>query len=289
MRIASEGVRVSLNLSVIILLSLRDVLSLSEESCLIFPSGCGYSRSLDLGPLSCLTSFSEESLRVRSSYLFLSSCLDILFFSFSGESPLNLSSRLALSSCFALSSYWLTLSSRRALSSDLCLSSCFDLSLLSSYLNLSSFLRSRFNSALDVFDGGTSTEPRWFVEHDVVAEVAVVDWACLSLECTVSHTFQFTIFNYHVYRHVCYYVYIHEDYKVYMHDIYCVYKPSLCVPEPSSRKPCGISPMEDQRVDQRDVGGSTRGTLAGHQRGTGGALAGTEWGDERGDGCPKLR
>ena len=60
-----------------------------------------------------------------------------------------------------------------------------DLSLLSSDLDLSSFLGSRFNSALDVFNGGTSTEPRWFVEHDVVAEVAVVNWACLSLECTV--------------------------------------------------------------------------------------------------------
>ena len=187
MRIASEGVRVSLNLSDVILLSLRDVLSLSEESCLIFPSGCGCSRSLDLGPLSCLTfSFREESLRVRSSYLFLSSYLDILSFSFSGESPLDRSSRLALSSCFALSSYWPTLSSRRALSSDLCLSSCFDdLSLLSSYLNLSSFLGSRFNSALDVFDEGRSTEPRWFVERDVVDVLAVVSWACLSLQCTV--------------------------------------------------------------------------------------------------------
>ena len=187
MRIASEGVRVSLNLSVIILLSLRDVLSLSEESCLIFPSGCGYSRALDLGPLSCLTfSFSEESLRVRSSYLFLSSYLDILSFTFSEESRLDRSSHLALSSCFALSSYRLILSSQRALSSDLCLSSCFDdLSLLSSYLDLSSFLGSRFNSALDVFDGGTSSEPRWFVECDVVAVVAVVSWASLSLDCTV--------------------------------------------------------------------------------------------------------
>ena len=58
--------------------------------------------------------------------------------------------------------------------SDLCLSSCFDnLSLLSSYLDLSSFLASCFNSALDAFNGGTSTEPQWFVERDVIALVAV--------------------------------------------------------------------------------------------------------------------